>query len=53
MSVAPVKPPPQATPVQPTQPQPVKRDNDHDGDEGGAAKSSPPRHVGGLVDKDA
>ena len=53
MSVTPVKPTPQTVPAQSVQPQPVKRDNDHDGDDGGAAKSSPSKHVGGLVDKDA
>ena len=52
MTVTPVKPA-QAVPAQLVQPQPVKRDNDYDGDDGGAAKSSPAKHVGGLVDKDA
>jgi hypothetical protein len=55
MSVTPVKTPPQAAPPQAAAPQqPAKGGNDHDADDSvGAVQSSPPRHVGGVVDKKA
>ena len=59
MTVMPVKPQPLTIPAQSTPPQTpvqtsVKGGDDHDGDDaGGATKSSPTAHVGGLVDKDA